>query len=110
MDSYQSAMNVLQQKGYIEPLRKYLADHKRPYLGICLGMQTLLESSEEAPEGEEKMPGLGIIPGPVVKFDDKQMTVLILDGMAALIIKIVPCLSMLMNRRIYTLSIRIMLQ
>ena len=38
-------------------------------------MQTLFESSEEAPEGEEKMPGLGIIPGPVVKFDDKQMTV-----------------------------------
>ena len=73
--SYRSAMTVLEQKGYIEPLRKYLADHTRPYLGICLGMQTLFELSEEAPEGEEKIPELGIIPGPVVKFDNKQMKV-----------------------------------
>lgn len=33
----------------------------RPYLGICLGMQVLFESSEEAP-GER---GLGILPGHV---------------------------------------------
>jgi glutamine amidotransferase len=36
----------------------------RPYLGICLGMQALFESSEEAP-GEK---GLAIFPGKVQRF------------------------------------------
>jgi imidazole glycerol phosphate synthase glutamine amidotransferase subunit len=35
-----------------------------PFLGICLGMQALFESSEEAPE----LPGLGIFPGNVQRF------------------------------------------
>jgi imidazole glycerol phosphate synthase glutamine amidotransferase subunit len=35
-----------------------------PYLGICLGMQALFESSEEAPE----VRGLGIFPGLVKRF------------------------------------------
>jgi len=36
----------------------------KPYLGICLGMQILLESSEEAPG----VPGFGVIKGSVVRF------------------------------------------
>jgi glutamine amidotransferase len=36
----------------------------RPYLGICLGMQALFNSSEEAP-GER---GLGVFPGTVKRF------------------------------------------
>lgn len=36
----------------------------RPYLGICLGLQILFSSSEEAPG----TPGLGIIPGRVRRF------------------------------------------
>ena len=39
-------------------------DSGRPYLGICLGMQALFESSEEAP-GEK---GLGIFEGTVQRF------------------------------------------
>jgi len=35
-----------------------------PYLGICLGMQALFESSEEAPEAR----GLGVFPGVVKRF------------------------------------------
>lgn len=73
--SYRSAMSVLKSKGYVEPLKRYLADQTRPYLGICLGMQTLFESSEEAPEGEDSMPGLGIVPGHVLKFDESKMAV-----------------------------------
>lgn len=73
--SYRSAMTVLEEKGYVEPLRRYLADGTRPYLGICLGMQTLFQSSEEAPDGQETMEGLGVIPGHVIKFDEKEMTV-----------------------------------
>ncbi|HEY3283914.1 MAG TPA: imidazole glycerol phosphate synthase subunit HisH [Armatimonadota bacterium] len=38
----------------------------RPFLGICVGMQLLLETSEEM--GEHK--GLGIIPGRVRRFSD----------------------------------------
>ncbi len=34
-----------------------------PFLGICLGLQALFESSEEAPER-----GLGILPGRVTRF------------------------------------------
>ena len=37
-----------------------------PYLGICLGMQALFESSEEAPE----VRGLGLYPGTVRRFPD----------------------------------------
>ena len=39
-------------------------DSGRPYLGICLGMQALFESSEEAP-GEK---GLGVFEGTVQRF------------------------------------------
>ena len=48
-------------------LGEALAAHVRagkPYLGLCLGMQVLFESSEEA-EGE---PGLGLFPGRVRRF------------------------------------------
>jgi len=75
--SYSSAMSVLQSKGYDAPLRRYLSDFSRPYLGICLGMQTLFESSEEAQESGhvgDPVPGLGVVPGKVVKFDDANGT------------------------------------
>ncbi len=36
----------------------------RPLLGICLGLQLLLEESEEAPG----VPGLGLLPGRVARF------------------------------------------
>ncbi len=37
----------------------------KPFMGICLGMQLLMESSEEAPG----VKGLGIIKGKTIKFD-----------------------------------------
>jgi len=48
-------------------VRQTLADRIRagvPFLGICLGLQALFESSEEAPEAR----GLGIFPGAVRRF------------------------------------------
>ena len=39
---------------------------KVPFLGICLGMQLLMERSEECSDSE----GLGIIKGDVIKFKD----------------------------------------
>jgi glutamine amidotransferase len=38
-------------------------DAERPYLGICMGLQVLFASSEEAPD----CPGLGVLEGEVVK-------------------------------------------
>lgn len=62
--SFGNAMSVLTEGGYAEPLRQYLEDFSRPYLGICLGMQCLFESSQESP-GK----GLGLFSGTVVEFD-----------------------------------------
>ncbi|OZJ05918.1 Imidazole glycerol phosphate synthase hisHF [Bifiguratus adelaidae] len=58
------AMLALESEGYTEPLKQYIASGK-PYFGICVGMQTLFEGSDETPD----VKGLGIIPGRVRKFD-----------------------------------------
>jgi glutamine amidotransferase/cyclase len=68
--SYGSAMLRLAEFGYLEPLTKYIRDD-RPYLGICLGLQTLFEGSEEA----LGVAGLGIIKGTIKRFDDSSMSV-----------------------------------
>jgi len=39
-----------------------------PFLGICLGLQALFESSEEASDAR----GLGVFPGRVRRFSDRQ--------------------------------------
>ncbi len=53
---------TLQEKGFWDELKTKLNDGL-PFLGICLGMQLLFESSEEAPG----VAGLGVIPGAVEK-------------------------------------------
>jgi glutamine amidotransferase/cyclase len=73
--AYRSAMTVLKDKGYDQPLREYLSGLDRPFLGICLGMQTLFESSDEHEDGAAAIPGLGVIPGKVIKFDETRMAV-----------------------------------
>ena len=45
------------------------AVRSRPFLGICLGLQMLFESSEEGPTA-----GLGVLRGGVVRFRDEAMT------------------------------------
>ncbi|KAF9101380.1 hypothetical protein BGX29_005680 [Mortierella sp. GBA35] len=62
--AFGSAMESLHAKGYAEPLKQYLALNK-PFMGICVGMQSLFEGSDENPS----IPGLGVIPGRVRKFD-----------------------------------------
>jgi len=66
--AFGSAMESLDSHGYTEPLKEYLRSG-RPYFGICLGMQTLFEGSEESPG----LSGLGIIPGQVTKFDPEAL-------------------------------------
>lgn len=57
------AMESLNQAGLVTALQQRLLA-QRPTLAICLGLQILCESSEEAPD----VPGLGVIQGRVVRF------------------------------------------
>lgn len=68
--SFGKAMQRLSELGYTEPLIRYIKDD-RPFLGICLGLQTLFESSEES----LGVHGLGIIPGTVGRFDVAPLSV-----------------------------------
>ena len=64
--AFGDAMKELKKRGFIAPIVDFVASG-RPLIGICLGMQLLLEESEESPG----MQGLGIIPGRVRKFSGK---------------------------------------
>jgi len=55
----------LRERGLEEVVRTFVAD-ARPVLGICVGMQLLYSGSEESEE-----PGLGLLPGRVVRFSDR---------------------------------------
>jgi len=61
--NFGALMHTLRQKQLREPLIRYLHSGK-PFFGICVALQALFESSEEAPEE----PGLGILPGRVQRF------------------------------------------
>jgi len=60
-------MRCLNESGLAEVVLQTTAD--RPFLGICLGLQMLFDTSEEGPTA-----GLGVLPGRVVRFRDAQMT------------------------------------
>jgi glutamine amidotransferase len=60
--AFGDGMAALRERQLVAPLLEWV-DMGRPLLGICLGMQMLLESSEEFGQFE----GLGIVPGSVKK-------------------------------------------
>lgn len=62
--AFAAAMDVLSKNGMAEALCEYI-ENDRPFLGICLGLQLLFESSEE----KGQVSGLGLIPGVVGRFD-----------------------------------------
>ncbi|CEG38631.1 imidazoleglycerol phosphate cyclase subunit [Plasmopara halstedii] len=68
--NFRAAMEFLHTNGYVDELRSYVLANRR-YLGICLGMQTLFEGSEECPE----LKGLGIIKGTVTRFPSENLAV-----------------------------------
>lgn len=68
--AFGSALESLRADGYLEPLREYLLSG-RPFLGICIGLQALFEGSEESPG----VPGLGLIPGRIRRFDAPSLSV-----------------------------------
>ena len=64
--AFDPAMQQLRSRGLVEPIKKAIASG-RPFLGICLGMQILFESSEEGQEA-----GLGVVAGTVRRFNSEQ--------------------------------------
>jgi glutamine amidotransferase len=61
--NFGDGMKHLQGSGLDKAVKNFIKDGK-PFLGICLGMQLLMDESEEAPG----LPGLGIFKGKVVRF------------------------------------------
>eukprot|EP01061_Rhynchopus_euleeides_P019439 TRINITY_DN31921_c0_g1_i1.p1 TRINITY_DN31921_c0_g1~~TRINITY_DN31921_c0_g1_i1.p1 ORF type:complete len:388 (+),score=157.87 TRINITY_DN31921_c0_g1_i1:56-1219(+) len=61
--AFGSAMQRLQELSLVEPIREYIRTGK-PFFGVCVGMQTLFDSSDESPGVE----GLGVIPGNITRF------------------------------------------
>lgn len=63
--AFRDGMAGLERLGLVDVIRQKAAEGT-PLLGICLGMQMLFEESEEF----GTYPGLGLIPGRVVKIPD----------------------------------------
>jgi len=64
--AFGDGMNSLRKQGLEDAVKKFAFSGK-PLLGICLGMQLLMEESSEF--GQHK--GLGIVPGKVVRLQEK---------------------------------------
>jgi imidazole glycerol phosphate synthase glutamine amidotransferase subunit len=70
---FATAMASLTKSGYDQAIREWIqAD--RPFLGICIGLQLLFDSSEEAPpvNGVE-VKGLSVISGTVRRFPGRKL-------------------------------------
>lgn len=65
--AFGDAMNKIHQYHLAEVIRD-VVDRGTPFLGICLGLQLLFESSEES----EGIDGLGILRGKIVRLPETQ--------------------------------------
>ncbi len=67
--AFSSAMNMLNKSGLVSTIKEQAL--KKPFLGICLGMQLLFEKGYEF----EECDGLGLIPGNVVKMEEPELII-----------------------------------
>lgn len=68
--AFEDSMKNLTQRNLITPIKEAVA-MKKPFLGICLGMQVLFENGEEG-NGSK---GLGILKGNVIKMVDSSVKI-----------------------------------
>jgi imidazole glycerol-phosphate synthase subunit HisH len=66
--AFASAMRNLQRHNLVEELREQVLAKKKPFLGICVGMQVLGSRGHEF----EECPGLAFIEGAVVRIDNER--------------------------------------
>lgn len=62
--SFDNGVEKLRASGMLPLIEKCVFEYKIPFLGVCLGMQLIFDSSEEGTS-----PGLGWISGRVKRFD-----------------------------------------
>ena len=62
--SGEAAMRALHDRALVEPLRQYI-NSDRPFLGVCLGLQLLMETTQEG-----NVPCLSVVPGQVKRLPD----------------------------------------
>lgn len=67
--AFKDCFDGLKDGGFVEPLLDAVAGGT-PLLGICVGMQMLFDASEEG----ETSPGLGLLPGTVIRFPEATAT------------------------------------
>lgn len=65
--AFGDAMGKLHQYGLVSVIHEAV-ENQIPFLGICLGLQLLFESSEEAPG----VAGLGLLPGRILRLPEKK--------------------------------------
>ena len=63
--AFGDAMERLHQYGLVDVIKE-IVKKETPFLGICLGLQLMFESSEESPGIE----GLGLLPGKILKIPE----------------------------------------
>ena len=64
-----SCMSALEEKSLVNEIKSSFKS--KPFLGICLGLQLLFDSSEE----NNGTKGLSIVPGKVVKFKNSELKI-----------------------------------
>lgn len=67
---FDTGMSLLEQKGYVEAIREFALEKKKPLLGICLGMQLLGKRSDEG----TKL-GLGLMDFEVIRFQTNSLKI-----------------------------------
>ncbi|MCH5341597.1 MAG: imidazole glycerol phosphate synthase subunit HisH [Acetatifactor sp.] len=65
--AFGDAMEKLRTYGLVQVIKQCVLENK-PFLGICLGLQLLFESSEESPG----VKGLGVLKGRVLRLPDEK--------------------------------------
>lgn len=68
--AFGDGMQELNSRGLAEPVRAFIQS-KKPFLGICLGLQLLFHASEESAGTQ----GLGVFPGEVIKFRSRDVKI-----------------------------------
>lgn len=67
--AFPAAMEMLNKSGLVETIKEEAA--RKPFLGICLGMQLIFEKGYEF----EECDGLGLIGGSVIKMDEPDLII-----------------------------------
>src|SRR2546423_5884836 len=82
--NFDYCMQQLRATPFYDILQEKVLEDKTPILGVCVGCQMLFEKSEEGNE-----PGLGWIPGKVIRFQNNKLGNLKIPHMAWTDLKVI---------------------